>query len=660
MRALAAFLLIVMLLLAACRDDSERSAMARAPGPASGHELSAASQDQSAAPAVRLRRLWSGSDYNFFASSPSPDGRYVTEIDWASGDLAVRDLVTGLLHRLTDKEGWDVSDDYAEVARFSPDGRRVVYGGYRGVTDTYEVRAMDFTVDEKGVPRGSRPRTVHAGGPQYVFWLYGWTGDNEILVGMYRPDNSTALGFLSLATGSIRVLRSFDWADARAALSPDGTLIAYDHPPGDDRRERDVYLMAADGTGHAPLIEAPGRDRVLGWVPSDGSLLFYSAGAGGPAIRRVAISGGQLSGPPQTVHEGVRNPEPLGFAGEQFYFGHEVDAPKVWTATIDPEEGRLTERTVLHDAGSRPEAPRATAWSPDGDYLVSYFPEGPARARFVLTSAQGTPVKEWGAPLRLKSWMIRWTPDGTALVLSGQDDRGRAGYFRMELATGDLDLIRRHHSFGPNSFTLSPDGRSLYYTRAASGAEDSAAKFVEIVDHDLAAGAERVIHQVTDQDRPGLGASHWSPLAVTPDGATMVYPEIASDRQATLWLLSLSGGERRQFYRVGPPGLHEIVGWDAEGSHLYILVGADGATEASPDEGSPDERTWATADIELLRISRRTGEAQRLGLIRDYVGGASLHPDGRALAFRSGRPRGEIWALELDGERASAEEGVRP
>jgi hypothetical protein len=145
MRALPAFILIVVLVLAGCRDESERAAMAGAPDVLA--QATTAVSDAGTrldAPATRLRRLWSGSLFAYYASSPSPDGRYVTDIDWSSGDLAVRDLATGGLHRLTDKGSWAESADYAQVSRFSPDGRRVVYGWYVAKADEYEIRVLEL------------------------------------------------------------------------------------------------------------------------------------------------------------------------------------------------------------------------------------------------------------------------------------------------------------------------------------------------------------------------------------------------------------------------------------------------------------------------------------------------------------------------------------
>jgi Tol biopolymer transport system component len=96
--------------------------------------------------------------------------------------------------------------------------------------------------------------------------MYGWSSDDQVLTGIYRPGNTTALGFLSLSTGELRVLKSFDWRDAHAVLSSDGGFIAYDHPPGPDPSDREIFLMSSDGSNETVLVEGPGRDVVLGLV----------------------------------------------------------------------------------------------------------------------------------------------------------------------------------------------------------------------------------------------------------------------------------------------------------------------------------------------------------------------------------------------------------
>jgi Tol biopolymer transport system component len=584
---------------------------------------------------VELRRLWAGEDFNFFASSPSPDGRFVTEIDWTAGDLAVRDLTTGVLHRLTDKGSWDVSADYAEVARFTPDGSRILYGWFNDGTGLYEMRMLDFTIDEAGIPHGSGSRIVHDGTGIQVYYLYEWLSDDEILTGVYRPDNTTGLAFLSITTGSLRVLKSFDWNDAGAALSPDARYVAYDHPPGTDPTDRDIGLLSVDGSSDVPLVTGPGRDIVLGWIPSDGSLLYHSERGGSASLWRLPMADGKPTGEPVLIRESVRNLDPLGFAGDSFYFGVEVEAPVFRSATIDPATHQLVPGRTTFEAPWGGTTVRALAWSPDGEHVAhDVTMTGRPITWIFVRSADGTPVREWSFELRLQRMLLSWTPDGS-LILSARDARGRAGFFRMDLRSGELDMVRRFtgESTTGRLFAASPDGHRLYFTQVVDPEAALAERTIEIVERELATGRERTIHRVAYHDVQ-LGAGHWSPIAPTPDGNELAFM-VPSGGDHHIRMVPVAGGAEEPLYTVRAPAtIQGIIGWEPDGASLLILVQTDGSPEV-----------WSTYDVELWRVFRN-GTVETLGAIADYAGGASLHPDGRTLTYRSGRYRGEIWAID--------------
>src|SRR5712692_7337221 len=75
-------------------DQNEAAAQARARlAVLSGNVASRSSE-------MVTRRVWAGSDVEAGVSL-SPDGRYLTCVDWTTGDLALRDLATGKMRRLT-------------------------------------------------------------------------------------------------------------------------------------------------------------------------------------------------------------------------------------------------------------------------------------------------------------------------------------------------------------------------------------------------------------------------------------------------------------------------------------------------------------------------------------------------------------------------------
>lgn len=630
---------------AACRYDGDKRALAEtlpaagAVGPQAEATYPVATPASTGAVAQRsrLRRVWAGERFSFYQSSTSPDGRYLLEIDWSSGDLAVRDLHTGRLHRLTDKGSWEVSREYPEGTRFSPDGRRVAYTWYNETKDVMEVRVMKFALDQAGVPRGSEPRVAYAGGPLIAYWLFGWTRDDEVLIGLEQPDKTWALGFVSLASGSLRVLKSFDWQPPRARLSADERYIAYDHPPALGSEDRDIYVLSTDGSRESVLVDGPGDDVVLGWVPGDGSLLYYSERSGTPSVWRQPMSDGRPAGPAVLVREDVRKLEPLGLAGDTYYFGVVVDAPAFRTATIDFEGRRLARQAPTFEAPYGGSIVGKPAWSPDGQYLV-HAATGPTGPRIYVRAIDGVVIRDWGLDRGFLGPTLRWAPDGRAVFLAVADSRGRRTISRLDLESGEREKVR----LDPESFffSISPDGRTLYFQQASSNVSVDRAP-VEIVARDLMTGSERTIH----------GVPYAGPVEVSPDGAWLAYVERQPGPAQAIRLVPVDGGEPRVLHRIERGNVPEIVGWTPDGRYVLFVL-----NPPSPKDGT-------ASALELWRVSRRGADAEQIAVMADAVanssvGATALHPDGRTVAFLAGPTRGEIWAL--DHIAATEEDETQP
>ena len=64
--------------------------------------------------------------------------------------------------------------------------------------------------------------------------------------------------------GSLRVLRTTEWiGSSHMEFSPDSRYLAYDRP-GDGEIDRDVFVIAVDGSREVPAVVNPGDDRVVG------------------------------------------------------------------------------------------------------------------------------------------------------------------------------------------------------------------------------------------------------------------------------------------------------------------------------------------------------------------------------------------------------------
>ena len=616
MRKIAAGALVFLPIIWGCNAGPDGTALAQTA------EGSAAIRSAEAQSSVVLRRVWVGFDPNFYASDPAPDGRSVTEIDWSTGDLAIRDLGTGELRRVTNKGSWNDSNEYAERSIFSPDGQQIAYAWFNEKLTAYEFRAI-------GVD-GSAERVLLSQGQNIGYvWPHDWSPDGkEVLTTIFRPDRTNQLTIVAAEGGSARVLKSFDWRYAfEAEFSPDGRYIAYDFPPDEDSRDRDIFALAADGSRETTLVAGPGDDVFLGWVPGGRDILFSSDRSGTPGIWKLPVADGRPAGEPELLQGDLWRLFPLGFARDAYFYGVTVEQPQVHTATIDLASGQiLSPPTPVGDPTGG--FSRSGDWSPDGEKLAYLAGSRDLGTMYlVIRSAEGDEKRQ--VPLEIRhARNLQWTPDGQSVVMSGYGEKGRSGIWRVDLAAGTTSLIvPRDLSEAPvRGYSPSLDGETAYFRRSESGRAGA------IVARDLDTGHETVIRRVQSG----------GDMSISPDGTMIAFNEYDwSAKVHRLMVAPVEGGEARKIYSTPAPNGIVFRGglpWTPDGKHI-LFVRYD------------DERETRA----LWKIPAAGGEPQKLLERDDAVQwSVRLHPDGRRIAFDAGQSKGEIWVMENVPGLASA------
>ncbi len=234
------------------------------------------------------RQIWTGKGVDT-EGTVSPDGRYLSFVDWETGDLAIRDLSAGTNRRLTNKGTWEQSDDFAEESAISRDGAQVAYAWWDNSRDRYVLRLLRLD--------GSAPvRTIVDNAE--IDWIapYDWSPDGRsIAVAVARKDRTDQIGLVGI-DGTLRVLKSVDFrGTTKLSFSPDGTLLAYDHSVA-DTSQRDVFVMRVDGSRDTAAVVHRASDAVVGWSPDGRSLLFASDRSGALALWSVPIANGRPAG----------------------------------------------------------------------------------------------------------------------------------------------------------------------------------------------------------------------------------------------------------------------------------------------------------------------------------------------------------------------------
>lgn len=583
----------------------------------------AAAQSAAEAARVEVRRVWSGNDHNFYDAAPSPDGRLMSEIDWSTGDLAVVDLETGERRRITHKGTWTDNVDYAEFSVFSPDGRRLAYTWFREASG-YQLRVIDTD--------GTNERVLvpHSEDLQYIA-AEDWSPDGQqILVTVLRRDRSSQIATVSPESGAMRVLKTSDWRPPFvSAFSRDSRWIAFDFQPDEDRRQRDIFVMRADGSRESRVVAGPSEDVLLGWLPDGSGILFYSDRHQTRAIWKQAIRDGRADGEPQLVKADVWQLFPLGFSTDAYYYGVDVELPQVHTATIDAAATRVVVApTAVQDASSG--LSRFGAWSADGRYFAYLRLPHDRSEWLVIRSVDGADTREIRLDL-VDPAHLQWDPDGRSVLVGATDPKGRTGIHRVNLRTGESEILLlfsgQHGDM--RRYRLSPDGRYILYWKPTIAGQRGLHKEASVIRHDLATGEERPLHA---NGRPG-------PSFFSPDGER--YVKMDGDPESGLYSLRIARtdgtGDARAFYETQGQLLQNRGGFPFTPDGRYVLA-------AELRQAAGDPMAGRTSVVRMIPVDG--GAPIDLFEWPGQLLDLRLSPDGRRLSFGAGRPLGEIWVME--------------
>ena len=569
------------------------------------------------------REVWNGPGLDY-AGSPSPDGRYLSFVDWTTGDLAIRDLETGKNHRLTNKGQWEKSEEFAEFSRWSPDGKQIAYDWFDGGC------CKDLAVVER---EGGKPRTLvdHENGE----WMqtYDWSPDGkQILIFVEKKDGTRQIVLVSAADGATRAVKTFDGQNGWPHImrfSRDGQYIAYDWPQQQGSAKHDIFLIPSRGGQEIQLVKHPADDRLLGWPPDGKGILFASDRTGSLDMWFLPISKGEAQGTPEFVKGGIERIVPMGFTRSgSFYYAQGQWMVDVYAARMDPKTDRILAppQKVIKRFEGRNCCPQ---YSPDGKHLAYLttrsrgFQAANRPNILCVHSLETGKDREYTTKFK-RLGALRWSPDGKFLYLSAWGDQG-VGIYKVEARSGKFKpIVHAQPQVSLVDLDVSSDGNVLFYERYER--RDGPAEPRRILSLNLTTGQEKQLY-VTGPDHLSVGAS------VSPDGKWLAF--MSGNKEKVLQVIPTAGGEPRVLLRTEEANnYYACIAWAADGK--YILFPRVHATK--------DGQQFA-----LWRIPAKGGEPQELNLVMSYIGSLSAHPDGQHIAFTSlgvTRKLLAIWAME--------------
>ena len=611
MTKMTGILVLAFVSLAACSSESSRADgeddLLAAGIPGAAATANGAEQDSS--PMI-VRRIWGGTNVDLFGRV-SPDGRYLSFVDWNTGNIAVRELASGE-SRLVTQNG-SMSEPYAyteEGSVMSYDGKSLCY---------------DWRDDAAGIPhelrvvglRGSKPGIFYRDDVDALSCA-AWSPNGRYVLAVQAKDDMTQLVLVSVTDGSER--RLVEWESGWpkfVTFSPDGRYVLYDRPIEPDGK-RDIFVVALTGGRETAVVDQPGEDFVLGWAPNGRHILFASDRAGTLGAWLLPVIDGKPSGEPRLVKPDLWRVRSLGFARDgSFYYGVELSALDVYIASFDPTTGEvLAAPTAI--SGHYFGHDRVCDWSPDGRYLLYYSanlaPDG--GSAYSIRSAESGETRLLMPDLKAFLY-ARWSPDGYALIVPGMDRENRPGVFEVDVQSGKAERLPAFddpeiiESFG-KLIDVSPDGGRVYYTKRGEDGPRIAAM-------DLESGSERIL----SDEEPGSGLDPW---ALSPDGGHIAFATEDGTLHRLLVMTS-AGGEAREIYRYeAEASWVQSIAWSRDGkSLLYSVRGASQIWRIAVDGGAPEK----------IGLSAEGTPAH-----------LSVHPDGRRIAFTGSRKGAEVWVMQ--------------
>jgi Tol biopolymer transport system component len=610
-------LLSALALVAACgtRPDPQR--------------LAAVQNNALRAEAGVARRLLSEAQFNDYGY-PTADGRLFSTTDWSTGDLAVRDLVTGALRRVGLKpDGW-ASDAYVETSFMSPDGRRIALA-WADEESRYSIRVVDAD--------GRNARVVYDDSAYYYMEVNGFAPDGRhVIVELDRTNGLFDYGWLDLDGGGIRMLfRDVSWVLGDVLFSPDGRYATYngsvEHPTAGPRDARILEIA----TGRTwPLLTWPSDESPNGWTPDGRAIVLSSDRGGTPGFWLQPVRDGRAEGEARLLKPDAWNASGVGVTRDgRLLYTVRTGAVYLYQATIDTAAGVIAGEPVRMDDRDVMRALSALGVSRNGEWLLHNVAD-PNNAQW------GQPVLTLrsiltGETRRVRARMGRifgrqyWSPDGTRVFTRGEDTHRRAGVFIVDVATGEVHTVLLRDTTAtslavPWTLGWTADGKEVVYRRYD---QDST---VRTVAADAVSGATRVLASL----------AHARPQDVigemSPDGQLLAQVVPTEDHQGTaLRVTDLAGNAGRELLRVRMPDQLTTIDWAADGRHLYVV-------RANLSDASPTHP--ARGSLRVDRVSVTDGEARTLQVgMSGNFSPIAVHPDGRRLYFTAGHAANELWEL---------------
>lgn len=562
----------------------------------------------------------------------SPDGRFLSFVEWNSANVGIINLETGEQTLVTSDGYWsDNSSAFGDVSIWSPDGKELLYmwitdegSGIRIYnTETRETRVL--------VPPGS----------EEVPFPIQWTSDgNQFLAINERNDHVTdAITLVDIKSASTRVVTTLsdNWHTFEMDMSPDNKYIVNESFRTGMRQDNHspvaLNILSSDGSKKTTLVDDGFRNYSPAWDKEGKHVLYMSLRDGETELWAVGVDNGEAAGEPRLVYsgfEGTAGPEGITDDGRYFYSQVKRES-FVYEQGVDFSTGEMRRNSRVISS-VRLGSQRSGAISPSGEYLA-FVSEKPGETLLVVTHLVSGDTKEYdfiefGRIQLPPTRALRWSSDNESVLIEAEDRnvQPRRPVF-LSVNVQDGSFVKLH---GFEDFKVGSSAALKGKGYSADGKKVIFAATRHLVEMDIDSKVKRVIHEYLDREIVAM--------SVSPDGQTAalaVGPDNSSNSdESAIVLVSLKNGDVSKLEEVQMEmGYSRWVGitWTPDGKNLVFA-------ESRPDSGQ-----------QLYSLNVTNGRRTAIGepvFGDDQFAGLRVHPNGDKLTFTKGSEQMKLWVLE--------------
>lgn len=580
----------------------------------------AAQQNSPTQNGMHAQRLWAA-DETDVSGAVSRNGRFLTYVDWSTGNLAVRDLSSGTSRPLATSAIF-ASSRYVGTGVLSPDGRRVAYDLLTPNGVELHLLHLDANTSEVIDP-----------GTHSWSRLQGWTEDGRHLlvvrgVGIHSDGE---LGLLRLSNGEFRPLAKAGRL-IRADLSPDGSRIVVSELAQEDPTRSNIRLIDTRDGRSQPLITGA-DDYSPRWTRDGHGVVFLTNRDYKPLLSYVTVDSDSGWGTPRVLADGQDALcSVLGIATDgTIYLGaDDVGGTQGYVARVDWSTGRV--RDVEEIVTPPFIGARRGVFSPGGE-RIAYFRKlrgdlvRPGWQTPMVKSLQDGTERAYPTQLTLRDEPL-WSADGKALLFA-MPPAGAVGesaalvwrFVRLDFENGRYGELGV--AAGPGLVRLSGNvGSTLFYVLNGYGVKNAG----RLLALNLNQWATRELHR--------LEGTTYNDAAVTPDGKRVAFALSQTTEGSGLSLLE-DDGTARSIGSVRPNARAQLA-WLPGGDAIVVsgrIKNEQGVWRVPVNGRDPTKLVFDAGNVTEVRLSpngeriaftRRVNKPDEVWAYRGYLPGSNL------------------------------------